>query len=63
MSFQGKPVHEYFNQLRYMKHKNKLATIESEKPNPQAHNLIDSVHRLRDLSISFHQTEHEQKIN
>jgi hypothetical protein len=46
-----------------MKHKNKLATIESEKPNPQAHNLIDSVHRLRDLSISFHHTEQEQKIN
>lgn len=29
MSCQTKPVHEYFNQVRYLRHKHKLATIDN----------------------------------
>jgi hypothetical protein len=58
-----KPVHEYFNQLRYKKHKNTLATIENEKLEPQAFDLLESVHKIRNQSLTFHHIEHENRLN
>lgn len=62
MSGQTKPVHEYFKQMQYLRHKNKLATIEQEKPDPNTTNLLESVHKLRSQAITFHQLEHEQAL-
>lgn len=63
MSCQTKPVHEYFNQVRYLRHKHKLATIDSERPQPFFYDQLASNHRLRNHSIAFHQQEQEDFIN
>lgn len=54
MISQTKPVHEYFNQLRYRKHKDALATISGEKVEPKGSDLLSSVHRLRSQAQTFH---------
>ena len=54
MISQTKPVHEYFNQLRYRKHKDALATIGSEKVQPKGSDLLSSDHRLRSQAQTLH---------
>jgi len=57
-----KPVYEYFNQLRYSRHRDKLATIEQEKPQQLRSSLnLEEMHRLR--SQTYYQQEHENSIN
>jgi hypothetical protein len=63
MSGQAKPVHEYFKQLQYLRHKSKLATIEQERPEPPTSDLLDSVHKLRSQAQTFHHIEHENAIS
>jgi hypothetical protein len=54
MNTKAKPLYEYFNQLRYSRHRDKLATIEQERP-PQLRSSLnlEEIHRLR--SQSFYQ--------
>jgi hypothetical protein len=54
MTSPTKPIHEFFNQQRYLRHKHKLATIDSERPKPATFDPLSSMHRLRHHSISFH---------
>ena len=59
----SKPTTEYIHQLRYLKHKQKLATIECDKPQPAVYDPLTSIHRLRHHSMAFHQHEHEDSLN
>jgi hypothetical protein len=63
MSYPTKSVNEYMKQMRYLKHKQKLATIECDRPQPLLYDPLSSIHRLRSASLAFHQQEQEEAIN
>jgi hypothetical protein len=48
MASKSKPLYEYFNQLRYSRHRDKLATIEQDRPPQLRSSLnIEEIHKLR----------------
>ena len=49
--------------MRYFRHKQKLATIEGDRPNPAFFDPLTEAHRLRHHSYAFHQQEQEDSIN
>lgn len=63
MQSQTKPVFRMFKEMSYARHKNKLATIESERPQLRASCEIEDMHRLRSLSLSYHHNAQEDSIN
>ena len=63
MSYANKPSNEYVSQVRYYKHKQKLATIECDRPSPEFFDPLTSAHRLRHHSFAFHQQEQEDMRN
>lgn len=49
--------------MRYLKHKHKLATIDSERPQPVIYDPLSSIHKLRHHSFAYHQMEQEENLN
>jgi hypothetical protein len=63
MSSQTKPINEYFSQQRYLRHKHKLATIDSERPKCLPFDPSSSIKKIRSHSIAYQAQEHDDYIN